>query len=108
MFYVPCQTNLEDESSSKNDICMESILTSDMLKRSKILVNRCSLCKKGAETCNHILLWCLVVYIIWTMVYGLLGLNEVIVGSVKEEIWAWQVYVTRGVIYLYSYIYSFG
>lgn len=37
---------------------LESILMIDMLKhRGKILVNHCYLCKMGAETCNHILLW---------------------------------------------------
>lgn len=29
------------------------------------------------------------------MVYGLMGINWVMAGSVKEEVWAWMGYVRR-------------
>lgn len=43
----------------------------------------------GAETCNRILLWCPVVYNIWTMIYCFMGLNWVIAGFVRGEVWVW-------------------
>lgn len=54
------------------------------------MVNGCYLCKQNAETCSHIVLWCLVVYKLWTMVYNLFGIKWVIVGSVREDLWAWK------------------
>lgn len=50
------------------------ILMIDMLrKRGQVLVNCCYMCKIQAETCNHLLLFCLTVQHIWIMIYGLLG-----------------------------------
>lgn len=46
----------------------------------KILVNKCFLYKKEVESCNHILLWCLFVYKLWILVYGLLGISWVMSG----------------------------
>lgn len=68
----------------------ESILALDMLKRrGMVLVNRCYLCKRDEESRNHILLWCPVVCNMRSMVYSLLGICWVMVGSVREELWAW-------------------
>lgn len=54
----------------------ECILTIDNLMRiGKSMVNDCYMCKKTTKSCNHILLWCPVVYNIWTIVNGLLGIN---------------------------------
>lgn len=44
---------------------------------------------KAVESCNHIILWCPAVYDLWCMIYELLGINWVMTGTVKEEIWAW-------------------
>lgn len=64
------------------------ILTIDkLIKRGKILVNRCYLCKMTAEPCSHILLWCRFVYNLWRLVYCLLWINWVMAGSVKDELW---------------------
>lgn len=43
-----------------------------------------------AESCNYILLWCPFVHKLWCMVYGLLGINWLMAGSVKDEhrVWA--------------------
>lgn len=54
------------------------------------MVNGRYQCERAAETCNHILLWCLVVYDLWTMMYDLLGIKWLIAGSVREELWAWK------------------
>lgn len=65
----------------------ECILTIDkLMKRSRTVVHGCYLCKRTAETCNHILLWCPLAYEMWTIVYNLLGINWVIAGSVREEL----------------------
>lgn len=53
------------------------------------MVNACYLCKRTKETCNHVLLWCLVVYRFWTMVYELLGINWVIASSAWDESFVW-------------------
>lgn len=56
--------------------CKGSILTINMLmRRGRCMVNRCYLCKMEAESCNHLLLWCPVVYRLWSMIYGLLGIK---------------------------------
>lgn len=68
----------------------ECIPTIDkLMRRGKILVNCCFLCKLDAESCNHVLLWCPMVYSIQSMLYGLLGINWVIAGPVRDELWAW-------------------
>lgn len=52
------------------------------------MVNRCFMCKMSAETCNHLLLWCPMVYSLWNMIYELLGINWVVAGSVRDEIYS--------------------
>lgn len=44
-----------------------------LMRRWRMLVNECFLCKREGESCNHIFLWCPLVYKFWTMTYGLLG-----------------------------------
>lgn len=74
----------------------ECILTIDkLMKRSKILVNGCYMYKKAAESYNHILLWCSVMYNSWTIVYGLLGINWVIAWTVTDKLRAWNEICTR-------------
>lgn len=51
------------------------------------MVNSCFICKKETESCNHILLQYPLVYKLWTLAYSLLGINWVMDGSVREEIW---------------------
>lgn len=69
----------------------ECILTVDkLMRRGHITVNGCYLCKEAAESCNHLLLWCPLTNIVWYMVYGSLGINWVIGGFVKNELWAWN------------------
>lgn len=54
------------------------------------MVNGCCMCKCQAETCSHLLLFCSVVQHIWSMIFGLLGVNWIMTGSIREEIWAWE------------------
>lgn len=62
----------------------ECILTTDnLMKRGKTTVHGCYLCKKAAESCNHILLRCSMVYSTPTVVYDLLGINCVLARSVR-------------------------
>lgn len=68
-----------------------SILTLDkLIKRGRILVNRCYMCKGEAESYEHLLSWCTFAYKLWMLAYSLLGINWVIGGPVREEIWAWK------------------
>lgn len=63
----------------------------DKLKsRGHVLVNRFFLCMNAEETHKHLLLWCPVAYGLWFMIYGLMGINWVIAGSIIEELWAWE------------------
>lgn len=72
----------------------EHILTIDsLIKRRKIIVNRCFLCKCDTETSNHILLWCPFTYSLWRLVYGLMGINWIMVGSVRNELLTWRDFV---------------
>lgn len=69
----------------------ERILAIDkLITRGKIMVNVCYLSKKAAESYNHVLLWCLIAYELWSMIYSLLGINWIIAGTVEDEIWAWE------------------
>lgn len=69
----------------------ECILTIDkLMRRGLTIVNRCYLCKEAVESCNHILLWCPVAYSLWHLVYGLMDINWVIAGRVKDELWVWD------------------
>lgn len=54
----------------------EFILTIEMFKRRvNTLVDRYYICRADEKSCNHVMLKCLAVYNIWTMVYGLMGMN---------------------------------
>lgn len=65
----------------------EFILTiNKLMKRGRIMANDCYLCEREAKSCNHILLWCPTMYKLWTMVYELLGISWVIVGSIRDKI----------------------
>lgn len=54
------------------------ILTIDtLMKRGRILVYWCCLCKRTEETCNHSLLRCPIAYSLWSMAFGILGYSWV-------------------------------
>lgn len=73
------------------EVAKEKMLTLDnLMRRGRILVDRCFLCKCNAESCNHILLWCLFSFNLWSIVYSLFGVNWVIAGSINNELWAWE------------------
>lgn len=72
-------------------LSVPNILAIDnLMRRERTMVNSCYLCKKSTESCSHILLWCQVVYELWTMMYNLIDIKWVIAGSVREELWAWK------------------
>lgn len=69
----------------------ECTLTLDKLvRRGNVLVNRYYSCKRDAESCNHIFLWYPFLFQLWNLAYGLLGLNYLVAGLIKEEIGAWK------------------
>lgn len=41
------------------------------------------------QTCCHLLLRCPIVYDLWCMIYNLLGMQWVSMGSMFAEVWAW-------------------
>lgn len=50
----------------------EYILTTDnLMRRGRVMVNVCYSCKRATETCNHLLLWCPMVYNLWFTIYGI-------------------------------------
>lgn len=68
------------------EVGKECILTIDkLMNRGGVIVNTCYLCKRVVETCNHLLLWCPVAHLLWSMVYNLLGICCVWAGLVKAE-----------------------
>lgn len=73
----------------------EACLTQDnLIKRSFQFPNRCYMCRQDAETTNHLLLHCSVVYDIWCMFYSIFGLSWVMPQITKEavEVWSsWKV-----------------
>lgn len=54
------------------------------------MVNDYFLLKGVEESCNHGLLYCLRVHKLWIIVYGLLGINWVMTGNMRDEIWIWK------------------
>lgn len=65
------------------------------------MVNGCYCCLQAEETCNHLLLWCLFVYSLWCLIYGLMESDWVVAGSAGGEIWAWDgIYVKNRLLTL--------
>lgn len=71
------------------EACRECILTIDKLKVKGLCIpNKCYLCMKAEESCNHVLLWCPVAFELWSLIYNLLDINWAVAGSVREELQA--------------------
>lgn len=51
-------------------------------------MNEYFLYQKEVKLCNHILLWFPFVYELQIIAYGFLGINWVMAGLVRKEIWA--------------------
>ena len=67
------------------------VLTLDKLqKRGWQLPNCCFLCRCEEETVNHILIQCIVVRVLWDIVFGLLGVQWVFPETVKEILTYWR------------------
>lgn len=67
------------------------ILTLDnLMKRGVTTVNRCLLCKKSVESCNHLLLGCSISHNLWSTVLSLLSLSWVKNESIISELLAWE------------------
>lgn len=81
------------------EACWERILPIDKLRNwGRVLVNGCYYCLQAEESCNHLLLWCPLVYSLWCLIYGLVGIDWVVAGFVEGEIWAWDgLYVKKDI-----------
>lgn len=53
-----------------------------------MLVNRCFMCLKAEESCNHLLMRCPTTFELWALVYRVLGIKWVMVGTVRDELYA--------------------
>ena len=49
------------------------ILTNDNLRKHRLVVDRCCLCKRAGESSNHFLLHCLIASELWSMMLCFLG-----------------------------------
>jgi hypothetical protein len=68
------------------------ILTIDNLrKRHLIIIDRCCLCKLNGESVDHLLLHCPLARELWSMVFGLFGLDWVMPCKVIQLWAAWQI-----------------
>lgn len=85
------------------EVCRECILTIDKLKtRGLAIPNRCYMCMQDEESCNHILLRCPVAFGLWSLIYSLVGISWVMMGSIREELWAWEdMYLENRLINLF-------
>uniref|UniRef100_A0A2N9HVB8 N-acyl-aliphatic-L-amino acid amidohydrolase n=1 Tax=Fagus sylvatica TaxID=28930 RepID=A0A2N9HVB8_FAGSY len=67
------------------------ILTIDNLRRRNVMVlDWCCMCKKGAESVEHLLLHCPFAGEIWSMVFGLFGVVWVMLRTILELLDCWQ------------------
>lgn len=69
------------KAATKNIITLNKLI-----KRGKIMAIGCYLCNYREKTCNHILFWCLFAHRLLSLAYGLLGVDWVIAGTVKDEL----------------------
>jgi hypothetical protein len=67
------------------------ILTIDNLRKRNVMVlDWCCMCKKGAESVEHLLLHCPFAGEIWSMVFGLFGIVWVMPRTILELLDCWQ------------------
>uniref|UniRef100_A0A2N9IMT1 Reverse transcriptase zinc-binding domain-containing protein n=1 Tax=Fagus sylvatica TaxID=28930 RepID=A0A2N9IMT1_FAGSY len=67
------------------------ILTIDNLRRRNVMVlDWCCMCKKGAESVEHLLLHCPFAGEVWSMVFGLFGVVWVMPRTILELLECWQ------------------
>ena len=66
------------------------ILTTDNLRRQKVVEDWCCMCKRNGETTDHLLLHCPVSQELWNMVCSLFGVHWVMPHSVVELLACWS------------------
>ena len=67
------------------------ILTIDNLRHQRlILLDWCCICKRVGESVDHLLLHCSLACELWSMVFGLLGVQWVLPRSVMDLLARWQ------------------
>ena len=71
---------------------MGKLLTIDNLRKCQlIIVDWCCLCKQSGESVDHLLLHCSMARELWSLVFGLFGVDWVMPGKVLH-LWAgWEI-----------------
>ena len=74
-----------------------AILTIDNLRRRKIVVTEwCYMCKRSAESTDHLLLHCQMASELWSLVFSTFGVRWVMPGTVKDLFACWSQVGWRG------------
>ncbi|GFS36239.1 hypothetical protein Acr_00g0044890 [Actinidia rufa] len=74
-----------------------AILTMDNLRRRKIVVIEwCYMCKRNAESTDHLLIHCDVASELWRCVYAIFGVQWVMPATIKELFACWSQGRSRG------------
>ena len=74
-----------------------AILTIDNLRKRRIVVTEwCYMCKRNAETADHLLIHCDAASELWSLVFSIFGVQWVMPGSVRELFACWIQKSGRG------------
>jgi hypothetical protein len=77
-------------------IGLEKILTIDNLwKTHVIVIDWCYMCKCGGKTVNHLLLHWPIARELWILIFGLFGVQWVMLKSVMDMLACWQGWFGR-------------
>ena len=110
---LPLEKHLEAKGSLRSCIlCLDcrlgTILTINNLCKKKVLIlDWCYMCKSNGESVDHLLLYCPIVYGLWSMVFTLFGIHWAMPKTVVELLACWQGnfgHHCSGVIWMVSLI----
>ena len=72
-------------------VILENILTIDNLRKRQILIlDWCCMCKRNMESVDHHLTHCSIAFDVWSMVFTLFGIHQVMLKMVVELLACWQ------------------
>ena len=74
-----------------------AILTIDNLRKRRLIVTEwCYMCKRNAETTNHLLIHCDAASKLWNLFFSIFGIQWVMPGSVRDLFACWRQKSDRG------------
>ena len=74
-----------------------AILTIDNLRKRRIILTEwCYMCKRNAESTDHLLLHCKLASELWSLVFSIFGVEWVMPGSVRNLFACWNQVTRRG------------